>query len=449
MFTGISLLNKIILWELVLSNILIFVWYLLSVRRKAFWLLPFSAFNVIYLLNYPFKALFFVYPVVDPEYIKTALKFSFNDLLSGLVYSTVFYLVFNISAIWLLRKYDKGPSRAKKIVVQHLPKLKNFSLFVFCVICAIFFQRLSSLKYYGFGVGASYNLLDIAVANLTSITYLLFFVLLVLWHKTRSRRYLAGLGVLFGFVLTDSIFSTSKAPLVILLFIYFIYKGYVKEALNRKLLFGGLILIFFQVYYSYSARYFGNVWDKITVAQVQDNMGIIFPNFDAINDKVLSGFFNRFELMDNLVYIMKRAGRTDKGYFEYGSLIELLNVIPRYFWPSKPNLSIDYFLVDKVEGTGMQGVSAGMGIIGESFFVMGYAGILMGVVYSLLLFSFYFFFYHKSANLFFVLFYFHLYFNYFLFSDYLFSGVFSLLIVAGFLSLVLKLMPDNKVIVAL
>ncbi|NLH39964.1 MAG: oligosaccharide repeat unit polymerase [Elusimicrobia bacterium] len=437
-------MDKLVIYTLLIINFSIFYLYLLKAKDKNFWLLPFTLFNLSYLINYPLKAFFLINNWVDKELIEVIIPYDINDITKALIYSTIFYGLFNISSIYFLHNLKKIDWR--NIFKLHRNRFKVFTLILLVFISLSFVWKFVFFsKFYGFANEAKFNYLDIFISNLQPLKYLLIFLLLSFYRLNFKRKYLV-LSIIMSFVIAfDSLISTSKAPIFILFMLYIIYLNIYSLKVKKIWLLLFSLIVIGNIYYSYAIRYYGKIHGEITFENVKNNFSVAIDSFDGINERIISSFYNRIELLDNLIYLQKRYGNFDKSYFTLGSFVEILNIIPRALWSNKPNLELCYFMVEIIQNKQMKNVSAGVGRIGESFLILGNIGFISGIINSFIMFFIYYktLYIHKSPFL--ILFYVNLIFTYFISDNYIFQSFANLVLMSLFIFVLIKLIPNKKI----
>jgi len=443
--SGIEFFNILIL---VFVNFLVFVIYINRMKKKKIWFLPFTVFNITYLFNYPLKAFVLTSGIIDKSLIEVVMPYTFDDLFEALLYSTAYYVVFNFLILFVF--YPFVPRFNTQYIFTSFKKYKykliNFSLFMFVTMIFIYYIKFSTLKYYGFGGNKYYGVFDLLVTNIELLKYLTVLLLLTIYRLYQKKKFLFAALLISMFIILDSVISTSKTPIFMLFILYLVYTSLFEIKFNKVLVSIMVFLGIVNFYYSYVVRYYGNIRGTVTSDTIINNFYIVYDKFGDISERVLSAFVNRFELLDNLIITMKRVDFIDKGYFQLGSISEVLNIIPRSIWPDKPNLQLSYYIIDVVQGKQMKGVSAGFGRIGESFFVLGHYGILyalinaliMVVIYNKTVFSM------KKHSLPLII-YFHLYFIYFAQDNYIFQGFAGIVLSTAFIVGLLFIIPNKRI----
>jgi hypothetical protein len=444
MFENIDILDKLLIYCLASINFLFFYFYIKETKNKRFWLLPFTMFNIIYIFNYPLKAMFLISDFIDKDLIEVVFTYDFYDLLSAFAYSTAFYILFNLCVFYFLKKMKH--INPQSIINTHNIQFQNLTLLLSLLFFVVFIIKFTSFRYYGFGREIKYNYFDIFLTNFDGLRYMTLYLILSLYKTTLLKRYLLLSIVISSLIIIDSIFSTSKTPIFMLLVVYLTYYSSFNFKLNKPIFLAILLMGILNFYYSYVVRYYGNIAGNITFEDIKSNIDLFYKNTEILDSKVLSSFFNRFELLDNLIYTMKRNNEIDKKYFIFGSLTEVFNIIPRVIWTEKPNLELSYYIVEVIQNKGMEKVSAGFGRIGESFFVLGYFGLVYAFINALLMY----FIYQKTVgrkgySVYGFIFYILLLFSYFSSDNYIFQSFNWILYIAIFLFILLKFIPQKKI----
>lgn len=453
------IIKEFIIYFLAFVDFSIFYLYLAVAKNKSLWVLPFTLFNTFFLIEYPIKAiylaniLFFGFKFANRSLVQVKIPYSYDNLLIAFLYSTIFYLIFNIITIHFL-KYAKKVD-IKDLIQKSEFKLKNLTITLWLIVLLVFMVKLIYINiFYGFGNTNKYNFFEIMVSNLSDLEYLTIFLLLVLYKIYNDKKYLFMSLFLIFIVIFAMIISTSKAPLIILMIILILYLDIFRIKVSKKtlLLLSLLVLgIFADFFYSYGVRKYGLIFgNNISINSVYYNFNLIIHNFNRININIISTFLNRISWLDNLIYLMKRTGHFNKSFFAFGSFVGVLDLIPRFVWHNRPNFKLSYFIVRVIQGEGLKNVSSNFGRIGESFLILEYGGIIFAIINSVL----FFFIYHeilqraiyRTGSLFLFILYFEIYFSYFIGDNYIFQNFVNIFYSSIFLWLLVSLMPNKRIV---
>ena len=371
--------EKFILFALFAINILFFYLYVKDAKRIGFWFLPSSLIIFTYFMNYILKPILLLNPPIEADKLLIYFPYTTQDFIFGLFYSTLYFITFVCGCIFFNRKLPRNITTIFRHNVSISQDLEKFNNLLSLISILSYLYLLNTKGIYGFDTGYQRGFWDIILSISASFAYPCFFISLLLFKLNKHKSQILVLISLVGILLIDSAFSTSKAPILLLLFLYLLYADIVKIKINKWVIATVAPLILIMFFYSYYSRYYSNT-SIISLDLVTNNLEQMMNNLDLFYNLVFPSMFNRFELFDNLIYTTLRVDVIDKGYFTYGSVVELFNLIPRFIWTSRPYLYFDYYV--GIEILGNYSSSASAGRIGEAYFVFGRLGFLMGLPYA-------------------------------------------------------------------
>lgn len=412
-------IDKFILFVLFTLNILFFYLYAKDAKRIGFWFLPSSLILFSYVLNYILKPILLLFPPIEAEKIFVYFPYSTQEFIFALFYSTLFFITFVCSSIFFNRKLPRNISTIFRHNIANSVDIEKLNNLLSFISILSYLYLLNTEGIYGFNTGYQKGFMDIILSISATFAYPCFFIALLLFKLNKHKSQILVLICLTSIVFIDSIFSTSKAPILLLLFLYLLYADIVKIKINRWVIAGAVPLILIMFFYSYFSRYYSDTSSSISLSLVTNNLEQMMNNLDLFYNLVFPSMFNRFELFDNLIYVTLRVDVIDKGYFVFGSIVELFNLIPRFLWSSRPYLYFDYYVGIDILGNYSSSASAGR--VGEAYFVFGRLGFLMGIPYAYISYKAVKMLKNKItlAKVFFFVF---LYIHYFAHDDYLFQG---------------------------
>jgi len=259
------------------------------------------------------------------------------------------------------------------------------AVYIFTILYFIgFYTKYSILSYYGFlEIEVSWTVFENMIINLSTIWPAV--LLLSLVYKNKYPLRFGCLSVIvISFVVLEILLSTHKAI----------------------------------TYY------------RMDISSVVITLSSLVETFYQFQDRILGSFFDRFELVDNLIYTMQRVNYLDLGYYKFGSLAEIFNLIPSIFWPERPEINLNIFVNREILGTGFEKVTSSIGRIGESYLIFGCAGVTFGFLYGLLFFLAYYYLFYNPKNSLYTFIYLYLFFSYFIFDDYFFQSLFTICFVS-------------------
>lgn len=334
---------------------------------------------VFYIINYPVRALFLQSAEINSEF-----NFSQDEVLYALIYSFIFLIL-------LYAAYNTNSARAsfadtKQIESPHCDEYLNNLLFV--VICVVFVFKIATGRLYGLYEDVSDLYAPFWVNFILMFDAIKWFcapLALTLWFLKHKKIYLYQGISIFGLIIFESVATTSKSPIIGLLLLFLFYKSIKKEKVSRKLLFIIPVIIVFMIT-TYMVRFYGNVRGSFAFESLVSNYQIItqVPDIEDIALKSLGSVAQRFNLLDGLMMTIRNSGRINKDIYEIGGVAELLNFIPRFIWSDRPLINFNIFLTQHIWQYDKQISETPVGRIGESYFVIGYLGLLYAIFYGFL-----------------------------------------------------------------
>jgi hypothetical protein len=351
-------------------------------RYGRIWANPAFLLLVYYFFNYPVRAYLLVaYPERFNDY-----SFTDSEILAGLGYSSAFVLIFVGAYLLMLNefrvRFDFTSLRERPL------DARLFFLAAFAVLLS------GAIKIgYELQVGGSFalagNIEELRRpfwVNLMSVPYALkwFAICLgaLLWLN--SRRLAIGLatGLLLGLALLEAFLSTGKGTVVTFLILFLFLDNLMTGRAYRVsvLAIGALAAVLFSAY-SYYARYGGGIGLESARDYLDFFQAFLQKDIPAIVDAQIQNVVDRATYyLDALLLMVRTHASAGSGPYQLGSLVELANLVPRAFGIVE-QYSFDRFVTQAVWGKlGFSQVFIGR--IGESFFVLGYGGLVYALVYS-------------------------------------------------------------------
>jgi hypothetical protein len=196
-------------------------------------------------------------------------------------------------------------------------------------------------------------------------------------HKTPN---IIASGIMFGFNFYKSILSGYKEPiivglLVLAIFLYPIYKRTV------TFIFVPLLLVFFMALPTYNQVFRQNAWAGNLSAEAASKVALdaALNNSSAEEDSNWSFLVFRLSEMDMFI---KYIQSTPKSVSFYGMKMvtqSVQSLIPRIFWPGKPNT--EDMIMERVVNAGIavkeMNVSAKPALVADAYLFFGGAGIFL------------------------------------------------------------------------
>lgn len=100
--------------------------------------------------------------------------------------------------------------------------------------------------------------------------------------------------------------------------------------------------------------------------------------------------FERFNYLDAIILIVRNSKISADFYYNYfGSLVDLLGIVPSFLWQDKPFFNFGTFTSSAVWNEySLSLVEMPIGRIGESFFLFNFGGIVIAPLLSYLIYIF-------------------------------------------------------------
>lgn len=352
-------------------------------RRGKAWVNPVFLVLLYYLFNYPVRAFLLV------QYPESFNTYAFNEaeIQAGLAYATCYVLVFVGTYLFLLDRL-----RVRFDLAQLREGVLDRRIFFMSALLVLFSGAV--IIGYELSVGGAFalggeieELQRPFWVNVASLPHaLLWFAIamgLVLWFKGRNRLVGFLMVALLVLVVLEAFLTTGKG-IVAALFLLLLF---LDNLLNGRVLrpslavTGTAVLVMFSTY-SYYARYTGGIaldtFDDYTAFlsgfAAQDIPEAIAEQLDRILDR---GTY----YLDALILMSRTEVAPEHGPYALGSLVELSNLVPRAFGIVGEQYSFDRYVTLAVWG-GLDFSQVFIGRIGESYFVLGFAGLIYAVLYG-------------------------------------------------------------------
>lgn len=410
------------------------VFNLLRRYKYIVWAIPISFSLVMWFFNYSIRALqtYFFEPY-----------FYTDEHTPLLIYYLVFVILTYLSFVYFAISDNLSYSATK--VISLLSGVSNrFFMAMFLIVIGGFVLKFYAGTYYGFSTAASdnRNILENVILNLGTLQWLVFFLALHFAINKSSSYYFYVL-MLAGCIVYESMVSTSKAPVFTMLYDYLLCMSLNNQRIGRFAVLAAVILGLALSFYSYVARFTGTaVQDRVGASVVVDTIDKMTSLDSLLEERVKDNMVKRLELLDNLTVLSKRYDIIERGAYEFGSLVELITIIPHTIWPDRPDYNFNEFVQYELMGLRMKGTTMGIGRIGEAFLVFWYFGCFMAIIYSLAYEKLYKLLVCNATDPLHILVYIQLYFCYFMRDDYLVQNIFT--IIFSLFSLIVIYRLNNK-----
>ncbi len=352
-------------------------------RFGKLWVNPIFFVLLYYLFNYPVRGFLLL------EYPDQFNNYSFTDgeILAGLGYSTCYVLIFVVAYLLLLKRFHM------RFDFSSLREGPLDSRLFFLTAFSVLLSGAVTLGY-EVSVGGSFSLgSDIEElrrpfwVNLVGVPYSLRWLAICLGFLLWLRRHTFAVGLVTGLLIAfstaEAFVTTGKGVIVSLLLLFLFLDNLMTGRVFRVsvLLIGVLLTVLFSSY-SYYARYEGGV-GLTSLRDYADFLQVFAKeDFRATVDAQMVNIIERGTYYLDALLLM---GRTDpsagSGVYAFGSLVELANLVPRAFDILSEQYSFDRHVTYSVWGESSFS-QVFIGRIGESFYVLGFAGLLYALIYS-------------------------------------------------------------------
>lgn len=347
------------------------------------WVNPMFLMLLYYLFNYPVRA----YLLAEYPDRFNAHSFTETEILAGLEYSTYYVVLFVAAYLLLLKQFR---------IRLDFSSLRMGALDPSLFLLTAFLVLLSGTITIGYqiSVGGSFSLgADIEElrrplwVNLAGLPYSLkWFAIcmgLLLWLKTRSVPVAVTTALLCSLSLMEAFLTTAKGIVVSFLLLFFFLDNLVTGRVLRAsaLVIGILLTVFFSSY-SYYARYEGGI-GLASLKDYVDFAGTFLQRdfLEAVDAQIDNVIERGTYYLDALLLMGRMDASAGSGAYALGSLVELTNLVPRAFGIVSEQYSFDRHVTYAVWADSSFS-QVFIGRIGESFFVLGFGGLLYALIHA-------------------------------------------------------------------
>lgn len=350
-------------------------------RLGRVWINPMTFVLVYYFFNYPVRALLIVY---FPD-TYNSLFFEDGDVILGLVYSAVYVAIFVGTYVFILRTFR---------VTFECPALVSCKLDTRLFLVSSTVVLLAGAAVLGYEVesGGSFSLgQDIQElrrplwVNLFGVFFSLKWFSLCLGVlvsiRTKNPKLVFATFLILLMIVAEGILSTGKGFLAVLFLMFLFIDNFLTGRIVRLpvALVGAIILIFFSAYSYYSrinigfgAESEGGFKDFFNFFSSGDVFGVVGDQLEIMLDR---GTY----YLDGLIIMIRDGLAVAPGPYAFGSAIEIFNIIPRAAGLGIEQYSFDRHITESVWKSWVFS-QIFIGRIGESYFVLGYLGVIYGVI---------------------------------------------------------------------
>jgi hypothetical protein len=359
---------------LCMVNVALAVGYAARFWGRGLWLLPVTPILALGFLNYPLRAL-----VLLLWRDANILGLDMFDVAVALVYYTVFVSVL----VAVFTACVRVPQTAPAVWSAKRCGSGRGLVFLVVVFAAGWLYRYGSGKQV-YGLYESLSDLEMTpdVALAVTVGVLRWLIIPFAWlmyRHTGARRWAVLFWLVCIMTVVDALVSTGKGLVSNLMVLFLAGYAYTGRRVPRSAVacMFGIGVAF--AGYSYVARYYGTVRGEFSMEQLQTSLEATQERNGEGLEMGLAGLSDRLNYLDGLV-LASRHQNADPTYAA-GSLVELAMLVPRVVWSDRPFLSFNHYVTRAVWGYS-EFSEAPIGRVGESYYVLGAAGIIYAVSYG-------------------------------------------------------------------
>jgi hypothetical protein len=306
-----------------------------------------------------------------------------QEILVALAYASLFFFLLCVTTIWV--------SKLRTPILQYYRVEEIWMCRAFFAIAIVSFCfRIAAGRIYGLNSSEEdlkTDFMSNLLLSLDTVKWLALVSATALGLLTRKREFIVMAATTAILILTFSILAASKGAMVQLVLIYLLFKGILGIPPNKKLLSTGVLIAITYSGFSYMQRQYAIVSGNFDFYLLIDSLDEMFnqidnENFDTLIDLTVGSVANRLNYLDALVLAMRKFGEIANPLYQFGGFSELLNIIPRFIWESRPNINFNMYLTEFVWGIPGLVSETPIGRIGESVLVLGWAGLVLAPVYG-------------------------------------------------------------------
>ena len=381
----------------ILCNVMVIIIFLNIIYPREGISSPLFFVLLFYMLNYPVRAIcLYLSNGTKFEWEFDAFYYGFHleEIFEALTYSTLF--IFLLLTVYIIASQKRNKSNLNnKIHISHntTDHQSVFTLLFVAYIGVYIYKYVNGDLY-----GLYYDLNDLKRPFLVNILYLtqsLKWLLLAYWalsyFRCKSHFSLFITLTICATIIFQSIVSTGKGSLVLLVMLFASIYWFEKNKIPKKTILASVFLIITFAYYSYTARNIAYNEVRSTNSSVINNtiqvFNLVYNQFGDLDEFILEKtipIFNRFNAIDGLILCQKTNSNAHDNIYFAGSIVELGNMIPRIIWPDRPHFSFNHHVTNAVWEENYTFSETPIGRIGESFYVLGWFGLIYSVFYPLL-----------------------------------------------------------------
>lgn len=309
-------------------------------------------------------------------YIAPGVDLDYENLFYSSLYGMMSLVAYFCGFILSLKK------EVKPINYQYLKKIVDkvysdkailiIALYFICIIDALLGDEFTQLGDASVVLTNKYYVLLLSIIGFKNI---LFAIAVFMFYKKDIGK-LVFFPILLIYAL-PIVTSGSKSPLIFLFMILILVYGANKK-IKISLVLLSVILLFIATVISHSTRYYIHYKDYFSFTTYLNEL------LDIIFDKeIISGAFyvlsTRFHGIDSIYNFNNYTNRED---FLFGSTFQnfISGLIPRFFWPEKPDTAMNFWFGENVFLVQNTGVA--FWTPGEFYMNFGFIGFILVFIYA-------------------------------------------------------------------
>ena len=333
-----------------------------------------------FIVNYPVRAIVLAAGYGSGNY---SPSLSDVEIVAALAYATLFFFVlcvvtFKVSALGTpVLQYYRG---------EEIWTCRAF----FAITIGVFCFRLLSGRVFALYESAEDLTADFAtnlVLSFDPVKWLALVSAVALWRLKRTREFLVIAAITSILIAAHAILSSSKGPFFQLILIYLLFCGVLGRLPNRFLLSVGTLFAVAYGGLSYLQRQYSVVRGDFSLDMLAENVANLVEQlggqgFESLMELATASIAERLNYLDALVLALRKVGEISDSLYQVGGISELLSIVPRFVWESRPIINFNIYVTEFVWGIPGAVSETPIGRIGEAALVLGWAGILLAPVYG-------------------------------------------------------------------
>ncbi len=373
--------------------------FALRIRPREGWASPITFWLPFYVLNYPLRAVILSATngtSVEQDVLFYDYAFLPGEIVAALAYSTLFAVIL----LGVYASLPRLPELCRKGTAlsggQSQPQEECFTLFLgafFLVNAVAFGFQVATGNAFSLYTSLEDLKRPFLVNLLLQMRSLKWLLLAYAFLRVQRSRSVLGLVLTFSCLFIEvcgAIISTAKGGLLAIALLWAVSAGIVRQRLPYATLAGVAVLAASFAFFSQAVRQHGSVGDRSApvLLTAHENMlvaGNVLNGGGSAWEKRLMRIGSRLSYLDAIMLIQRQQPYVADGPYTFGSIVELGNVVPRILWPNRPHLSFNHEMTHAVWGMSRHHfLEMPIGRIGESAFMLGWAGLMLAPLYAVL-----------------------------------------------------------------